>query len=66
MAISLRIAALALGTALAGPCLGDVYAFTAEDGTLHLSNMPDDARYALMLAERPAANVREAPADRRR
>lgn len=61
---SLHIAALALGIALAAPCLADVYAYAGEDGTLHLSNVPDDARYALMLAETPEAA--ETPANQRR
>jgi len=32
-----------------GPCAADIYAFTADDGTVHLSNVPTDSRYETVV-----------------
>jgi soluble lytic murein transglycosylase-like protein len=32
-----------------GPCPADIYAFTADDGTVHLSNVPTDSRYETVV-----------------
>ncbi len=31
------------------PCPADIYAFTADDGTVHLSNVPTDSRYETIV-----------------
>jgi soluble lytic murein transglycosylase-like protein len=33
----------------AGPAHADIYAYTGPDGTTHFSNVPDDARYKLIV-----------------
>lgn len=55
---------LALGF-VATPCHADIYAYTDASGTAHFSNVPDDARYKLIVrtpVETPAGE----PADVRR
>lgn len=53
----------ALIALLSGLCLGqpgwaDIYAFTDADGTVSLSNVPADARYAVLIAApQPAAGA---------
>ena len=39
---------LALG-AVAPLCRADIYAYTDSSGTTHFSNVPDDARYRLIV-----------------
>jgi soluble lytic murein transglycosylase-like protein len=40
----------------------DIYAYTASDGAVSLSNVPADSRYTVLLAE-PAAEAHAAPVD---
>jgi soluble lytic murein transglycosylase-like protein len=37
------------GLFTSGPCPADIYAFTADDGTVHLSNVPTDSRYETIV-----------------
>jgi soluble lytic murein transglycosylase-like protein len=52
-------ATLALGLGLAGPARAAVYAYTADDGSVSLSNVPTDDRYTILI---PAANEGAPPA----
>lgn len=50
--------ALVLGLCLWRPGWADIYAFTAADGTVSLSNVPTDERYTVLIAApQPAANA---------
>jgi soluble lytic murein transglycosylase-like protein len=50
--------ALVLGLCLWRPGWADIYAFTAADGTVSLSNVPTDARYTVLIAApQPAADA---------
>lgn len=40
-----------LGIAILTPAWANVYTYTADDGTVFLSNMPTDKRYTLLVAE---------------
>jgi soluble lytic murein transglycosylase-like protein len=53
--------ALLLGLCLWRPGWADVYAYTAADGTVSLSNVPADARYEVLIASQQA-DVAAAPA----
>jgi soluble lytic murein transglycosylase-like protein len=44
----------------------DIYAFTDVSGTIHFSNIPDDARYQLIVKSPVEARVGAASADARR
>lgn len=46
-----------------GPAWADIYAYTAEDGTVLLSNVPADDRYTVLIAsqERPLLAGRAGP-----
>lgn len=61
----LRPALLCLAIAAAAPALaaGDIFGFVDDDGVEHLSNIPDDKRYRLVLADRfePARVALRAP-----
>src|SRR5574340_1114155 len=46
---------LALGRLLGRPVWADIYAYTAPDGTVTLSNMPTDDRYTVLVAAVPQA-----------
>lgn len=54
------MAGLLLGCVLSQPGWADIYVFTAEDGTVSLSNMPTDERYAVLIAA-PRQAVAAAP-----
>ncbi len=41
---------LLLGCALCRPAGADIYAYTADDGTVSLSNVPTDERYTVLVA----------------
>src|SRR5882724_5111844 len=41
--------------ALSPVCRADIYAYTDAAGTTHFSNVPDDARYRLIVRSAPAA-----------
>ena len=41
--------ALVAGLCLLHPALADIYAYTANDGTVNLSNVPADDRYAIVV-----------------
>src|SRR5882757_11375479 len=56
---------LALG-ALAPLCRADIYAYTDTAGTTHFSNVPDDARYRLIVRTDPEPLARPASPDARR
>jgi len=53
-----------LGLCLAQPAWSDIYAYSANDGTVNLSNVPTDSRYAILLPApqkaMPVAATREA------
>ena len=50
--------ALLFGLCLGRPGWADIYAFTDADGTVSLSNVPADARYAVLIAApQPAAGA---------
>jgi soluble lytic murein transglycosylase-like protein len=55
---------LALG-AVAPLCRADIYAYTDSSGTTHFSNVPDDARYKLIVRA-PVETPAGVPADARR
>jgi len=55
---------LALG-AVAPLCRADIYAYTDSSGTTHFSNVPDDARYRLIVRA-PVETPAGVPADARR
>ena len=55
---------LALG-AVAPLCRADIYAYTDSSGTTHFSNVPDDARYKLIVRA-PVETPAGVPADVRR
>jgi soluble lytic murein transglycosylase-like protein len=55
---------LALG-AVAPLCRADIYAYTDSAGTTHFSNVPDDARYKLIVRA-PVETPAGVPADARR
>jgi soluble lytic murein transglycosylase-like protein len=40
---------LLLGCSLCRPGLGNIYAYTADDGTVSLTNLPTDARFTLLV-----------------
>jgi soluble lytic murein transglycosylase-like protein len=42
---------LLLGCGLTRPGWADIYAYTADDGSVALSNVPTDERYAVLIAE---------------
>lgn len=46
---------LLLACGLSGPGRADIYAYTADDGTVSLSNVPTDERYAVLIAAPPQA-----------
>ncbi len=50
---------------VAMPGLADIYALVDEDGSVRLSNVPDDARYQLFLREPQAERNARAPGDPR-
>ena len=52
--------ALVAGLCLLHPALADIYAYTANDGTVNLSNVPADDRYKIVVQ---APLVGPAPAD---
>jgi soluble lytic murein transglycosylase-like protein len=52
---------LLLGCSLCGPVDADIYAYTADDGTVSLSNVPTDERYTVLIAA-PKPVVVVAPA----
>lgn len=58
------VVVLALGV-LASPCRADIYAYTDTAGTTHFSNVPDDARYKLIVRT-PVETSAGVPADARR
>jgi soluble lytic murein transglycosylase-like protein len=41
---------LLLGCSLCRPAEADIYAYTADDGTVSLSNVPTDERYTVLIA----------------
>jgi soluble lytic murein transglycosylase-like protein len=53
---------LLLGCSLCGPGWANIYAYTAEDGSVSLSNVPTDARFTLLVGvpapARPAVGRR--------
>jgi soluble lytic murein transglycosylase-like protein len=51
---------LLLGCSLCRPGWGNIYAYTAEDGTVSLTNVPTDARFTLLVGapEQPVAAPR--------
>ena len=56
---------------LLGPCLcvpgwADIYAYTADDGTVSLSNVPTDPRYTLLVPAPVPADATTPPAAGRR
>jgi soluble lytic murein transglycosylase-like protein len=53
------VTAVFLGSGFSGFAQADIFAFTDDDGTINLSNVPADTRYALMLAApgQPASTV---------
>jgi soluble lytic murein transglycosylase-like protein len=56
---------------LLGPCLcvpgwAEIYAYTADDGSVSLSNVPSDPRYTLLVPPPVPADVATPPADARR
>lgn len=55
--------ALMLGISVPLPTWANVYSYTAEDGTVFLSNIPTDKRYKVLVSDRPEQRV-EAPADK--
>jgi len=52
---------LLLGCGLTRPGWADIYAYTAEDGSVSLSNVPTDERYSVLIAA-PQPAVAAAPA----
>ena len=58
------VLALALG-AVAPLCRADIYAYTDPSGTTHFSNVPNDARYKLIVRA-PVETPAGVPADARR
>jgi soluble lytic murein transglycosylase-like protein len=46
---------LLLGCGLTQPGWADIYAYTAADGSVSLSNVPTDERYAVLIAETAVA-----------
>jgi len=52
---------LLLGCGLCRPALADIYAYTADDGSVSLSNVPTDERYSVLIAA-PQPAVAAAPA----
>lgn len=49
---------LLLGCGLTRPGWADIYAYTADDGSVSLSNVPTDERYSVLIAaSQPAAAV---------
>ena len=40
---------LLLGCGLTRPGWADIYAYTADDGSVSLSNMPTDERYSVLI-----------------
>lgn len=53
---SLSSLLLTLGLCLFQPAMANIYTYTAADGSVHLSNVPTDERYTLLLgAEKPIA-----------
>src|SRR5574340_995846 len=51
---------LVTGLCLLHPALADIYAYTASDGTVNLSNVPADDRYEVVV---PAPVIGPAPAN---
>lgn len=41
-----------LGLCLSGQVAANIYTYTSEDGTVHLSNTPTDRRYVVLLREK--------------
>jgi soluble lytic murein transglycosylase-like protein len=58
------VVVLALGL-VASPCRADIYAYTDPSGTTHFSNVPDDARYKLII-HAPVEAAAGAPVDAQR
>ena len=58
------VVVLALGL-VGSPCRADIYAYTDTSGTTHFSNVPDDARYKLII-HTPVESAAAVPADARR
>jgi len=52
--------------ALTPVCRADIYAYTDAAGTTHFSNVPDDARYRLIVRSPPEAVARADSPDARR
>jgi len=52
---------LLLGCGLCRPGWADIYVYTADDGTVSLSNVPTDERYTVLIAA-PKQTVAAAPA----
>jgi len=52
--------------ALTPVCKADIYAYTDTAGTTHFSNVPDDARYRLIVRTDPEPLARPASPDARR
>jgi soluble lytic murein transglycosylase-like protein len=48
---------LLLGCGLTRPGWADIYAYTADDGSVSLSNVPTDERYSVLIAEPAVAAV---------
>jgi soluble lytic murein transglycosylase-like protein len=57
---------LLLGCGLCRPGWGNIYAFTAEDGTVSLSNVPTDSRFTLLVGVPEQAKATAQPAAGRR
>jgi soluble lytic murein transglycosylase-like protein len=56
-----QVMAFALWTSAANLAEADIYSFTDDDGTVHLSNVPVDDRYSLMIST-PADSAERTPA----
>lgn len=54
------------GCSLCVPGWADIYSYTADDGTVSLSNVPADSRYALLFAEPGQAVAVTTPAGARK
>ena len=55
--------ALVLLLAAAGPVHADIYAFTDEHGVTHLTNVPADARFKVLLRSAPEVTEAGRPLD---
>ncbi len=59
----LAMPALVLLLAAAGPVHADIYAFTDEHGVTHLTNVPADARFKVLLRSAPEVTEAGRPLD---